>query len=261
MLEQNMLHVYTDGSSLSKPRRGGYAARFVYLDDAFNEQTENFEYRGVPGATNNQMELRGCIAGVKEISGFNSLSSINRIIVLTDSMYVVKYHPYAMGSWRANRWIGRNGPIKNVELWKELVRELLKVKKNISISWVKGHSKDLHNKAVDVMARKAAQNCIGKLIHGVTVRSKRFKNDANPIVIKHCGQKFTIKIFTCIYLRQHKLYEYKFEVISPKSCYYKCSGTTYYTEPLRTRYSYLVTLSNSENDRRICIIHRVYGKK
>ena len=260
MLEQNMLHIYTDGSSLSRPRRGGYAVRLVYLDGLHNEIVQNSEYAGVLGATNNQMELRACIEGVKKATGFSGLNSINRIILLTDSMYVVGNYMLAMSSWPKNHWIGRNGPIQNVELWKELVRELSKLRKNTRIEWVKGHAKNIHNRAVDAMAKKSAQKCLGQPKNVVTVRRRKFKENAKLGNIKHCGQRFTIKIFTCEYLKQHRLYKYKYEVISKKSSYYKDSGTTYYPDPLRTRYSYLVTLSNSENDCRIFKIHRIYGK-
>lgn len=260
MLEQNMLHIYTDGSSYSRPRRGGYAVRFVYYDNVNDEKVEDFEYPGVFGATNNHMELRGCISGLKEAMKFSGLASTNRIIIFTDSMYVAGHYTLAMSSWPKNHWVGRDGPIQNVELWKELVRWFLKLRKNTSIKWVKGHAKNIHNKAVDAMAKKSAQNCIGQPINVVTIRKRKFKNDANPGAIKHSGQKFTIKIFTCEYLRYHGLYKYRYEVMSKQSSYYKCDGITYYNEPLRTRYSYLVTLTNSDNDCRISKIHRMYGK-
>jgi ribonuclease HI len=225
-----------------------------------DEKIKDFEYMGVPGATNNQMELRGCIGGLKEARAFSGLASINRIIVFTDSMYVSENYMLARSHWPKNHWVGRDGPIQNVDLWKELDREFSKLRKNASIKWVKGHTKNIHNKAVDAMAKKAAQNCIGNPVNVVTVRRRKFKNDAEHGKIKHCGQKFTIKIFTCEYLKQHGLYKYKYEVVSKKSSYYKYSGITYFSEPLRTRYSYLVTLTNSENDCRISTIHRVYGK-
>ena len=255
-----MLHIYTDGSSYPRPRRGGYACRFVHLDAMNNEKIKDFEYLGVFGATNNQMELRACIQGLKEAIGFSGLVSINRIIMFTDSMYVSEYYNLARCNWPKNHWVGRDGPIQNVELWKELIRQIAKVRKNTSIKWVEGHAKNVHNKAVDAMAKKSAQSCIGRPINVDTIRKRKFKNDARSGGIKHCGQKFTIKIFTCKYLKHHKLYRYKYEVVSKKSSYYKCSGVAYYHEPLRTRYSYLVTLTNSENDCRISKIHRVYSK-
>ena len=53
-----------------------------------------------------------------------------------------------------------------------------------------------------------------------------------------------------------KLYKYKYEVVSPKSEYFKRSGVIFYFEPLRTRYSYLVTLSNGGTVPLIAKVHR-----
>ena len=65
MLEGD-LKIYTDGSSLSHPRIGGFAFKFVFLDEVSgNEITKDFEYKGIKGATNNQMELKACIEALK----------------------------------------------------------------------------------------------------------------------------------------------------------------------------------------------------
>ena len=42
ILRKNWLYVYTDGSSLPKPRRGGIGIRYVYL----NEKEEEFRIDG-----------------------------------------------------------------------------------------------------------------------------------------------------------------------------------------------------------------------
>lgn len=263
MLEQNILHIYTDGSSYARPRRGGYAVRFVYLDSSNEEKSVDYDFPGTLGATNNQMELRACIKGLEEAVKFDILNSIDKIIVFTDSMYIAEYYTHAMFQWPKTKWIGRDGPILNVELWKDLIKKIKQLsllRKNVSIKWVKGHAKNIHNKAVDAMAKKSAQNCTDHRISIVTTRKRKFKNDPSSINIKPCGQKFTIKIFTSEYLREHKLYKYGYEVVSRKSNYYKGKGLIYFHELLRTRHSYLVSLSDRENSYMISKIHRVYGK-
>jgi ribonuclease HI len=37
MLAENSLHIYTDGSSLPSPRRGGIGIRFLFIDSEGRE--------------------------------------------------------------------------------------------------------------------------------------------------------------------------------------------------------------------------------
>jgi hypothetical protein len=51
MIYEKVLNIYTDGSSLSAPRRGGMGVRFVTLNDAGDEVSEDIEEPGHGGAT------------------------------------------------------------------------------------------------------------------------------------------------------------------------------------------------------------------
>jgi ribonuclease HI len=63
--DEDALNIYTDGSMLAGPRRGGAGLLFIVLDSQGNEQREERVLPGVAGATQNQMELEAVIQGLK----------------------------------------------------------------------------------------------------------------------------------------------------------------------------------------------------
>ena len=65
IFRKSHLYIYTDGSSLPKPRRGGIGIRYLYLDESEEEHIIDLELEETAGATNNQMELWAVIEGIK----------------------------------------------------------------------------------------------------------------------------------------------------------------------------------------------------
>jgi RNase H len=78
--EENALNVYTDGSMLSGPRRGGAAILFVLLDDQGNEEQREEVLAGYAGATQNQMELEAPIQALKMVTGRHPLCEPSRSV-------------------------------------------------------------------------------------------------------------------------------------------------------------------------------------
>jgi ribonuclease HI len=76
---------------------------------------------------------------------------INTVTIRTDSKYISdNYYNAKYGGWQKSKWHGSTGrPLLNVDLWKDLIRLMKRVGKPVLIEWVKGHSKDEHNKVVD----------------------------------------------------------------------------------------------------------------
>jgi len=165
---EGALTVFTDGSSLSGPRRGGIGIRFVYSDRDGNETVWDSEPTGVAQATNNQMEILAVTTALKEIQGrrFRSdlLDQATKIDIYTDSQYVTDNLNAAIFEWPKTGWMTRGGsPVQNAELWKDLVRELMRLKrlKRIEVKWGKGHSRDNpHNKVVDKLAKESARRAL-----------------------------------------------------------------------------------------------------
>ncbi|BCD67349.1 ribonuclease HI [Nitratiruptor sp. YY09-18] len=132
--------LFSDGSSLGNPGPGGYCAILRYKD------TEKVISGGEPHTTNNRMELRAVIEGLK------ALKEPCVVDIYSDSNYVVQ----AINQWLAG-WIKKDFKnVKNPDLWKEFL-EVAKPHK-IRAFWVKGHAGHEENERCDKIARQMAQN-------------------------------------------------------------------------------------------------------
>ncbi|BCD61404.1 ribonuclease HI [Nitratiruptor sp. YY08-26] len=131
--------LFSDGSSLGNPGPGGYCAILRYKD------TEKVISGGEPHTTNNRMELRAVIEGLK------ALKEPCIVEIYSDSNYVVQ----AINQWLAG-WVHKNFKnVKNPDLWKEFV-EVAKPHR-IKAIWVKGHAGHEENERCDKIAKQMAQ--------------------------------------------------------------------------------------------------------
>ena len=139
-----MIEVYTDGSCLGNPGKGGWAFLVNYNDKIITKSGYS------DFTTNNQMELTAAIKALL------FLKEHNELIIFTDSNYLKDGINLWIENWKKNNWLtSQKKPVKNQNLWKEL-DELIRGKK-ITWRWVKGHSIYSHNNTVDELARKAAE--------------------------------------------------------------------------------------------------------
>ena len=138
-----MIKVYTDGSCLENPGKGGWAA--IIINDS-----GRIEIKGSKdNTTNNQMELTAPIMALKKIP------QGSKVQIFTDSKYVKSGITEWIHNWKKNGWKTANKqPVKNKDLWTEL--DLLTNEFKIKWIWVKGHSTDSLNNEVDLIAREAA---------------------------------------------------------------------------------------------------------
>jgi len=140
-----MIKIYTDGSCLGNPGNGGWAA--IIIED----EKKTLIKGSKKDTTNNQMELLAPIMALKKIPKGSSVQ------VFTDSKYVKSGITEWIHNWRKNGWkTAKKQPVKNKELWTEL--DDLTNEFNIKWSWVKGHSTDILNNEVDLIARKAVNS-------------------------------------------------------------------------------------------------------
>ena len=136
--------LHTDGSCLNNPGPGGWAAILQWQD---NERALS---GGVPDTTNNRMELRAAIEGLKALTRPMSVE------LYTDSKYVMNGVTDWMPRWKRNGWqTAAKKPVANQDLWQELDAAI--GAHNISWHWVKGHSGDPLNERCDDLARAAAE--------------------------------------------------------------------------------------------------------
>ena len=138
-----MIKIYTDGSCLENPGKGGWAA--IIIEDGKKIQIKGSK----KNTTNNQMELLAPIEALKKIP------KVSKVQIITDSKYVKSGITEWIHNWKKNGWKTANKePVKNKELWEEL--DILANEFEISWNWVKAHSTDKLNNEVDLIAKEAA---------------------------------------------------------------------------------------------------------
>ena len=140
-----MITIYTDGSCLTNPGNGGWAAII----------NENNQIKKISGneknTTNNRMELLAPINALKEIK------TGSKIKVYTDSQYVKNGITEWITIWLSNNWkTSKKEDVKNKDLWIELYN--LTKSFNIEWIWVKAHDGNSLNEEVDLLAKRAANS-------------------------------------------------------------------------------------------------------
>ena len=138
-----MIKIYTDGSCLENPGKGGWAA---IINDNGNIKKINGSEKNT---TNNRMEL---MAPINALKNMNSKEEIN---IYTDSQYVKLGITEWINTWIKNDWqTSKKEDVKNKDLWMELYN--LNNSLNVKWNWVKAHAGDPLNEEVDLLAKKAA---------------------------------------------------------------------------------------------------------
>lgn len=130
-----MNFLFTDGGCWPNPGNGAWA---YILKRECGSILKKTGYRS--HTTNNQMELTAVIEGLK------NLLPGDKVILYSDSQYVVN----GINSWRHN-WRKRNWDgVKNSDLWSRLDSMLTHV--HLTARWVRGHDGHPENEECDKMA-------------------------------------------------------------------------------------------------------------
>jgi ribonuclease HI len=198
-LDDLALNIFTDGSSFSGPRAGGIGIRIITFDDDGNEVPDDYLLPGYQHATNQEMELKACIEALRIISRRRSpvnVRSYTKVVIHTDSQYVVDYLHNAFMSWPRDRWQTRDGkPVVNATLWKDLVKAIRRVDNKVEFAWHKGHrSGNPHNKAADKLAKASAKVPLHPPITPRDVRRKTTDKSTVAGSIMPQGQRLTIRV-------------------------------------------------------------------
>lgn len=142
--------IYTDGAARGNPNGpGGYGTVLEYVDS--KGQMHKREYSaGYRKTTNNRMELMAAIAGLE------ALIKPCQVDLYSDSQYLVKaFNERWIEGWQRKNWM-RSGkePVKNVDLWKRLLKAM--EPHQVTYIWVKGHAGHPGNERCDQLATSAA---------------------------------------------------------------------------------------------------------
>lgn len=141
--------LYTDGACSGNPGPGGWGAMLIW-----NGKKKEIS-GGEPNTTNNRMEMRAVIEGLK------ALNKPCHVKIHSDSALII--NTFTKGwieTWQKKGWKKADKkPVENRELWEEM----LNVSKSHKVSWikVKGHSDDNLNNRVDELAVKESKKYAG----------------------------------------------------------------------------------------------------
>lgn len=146
-MKKKLAHVkiYTDGACSGNPGPGGWAAILLFGDQ--RKEISGYE----ASTTNNRMELRAAIEGLK------ALNVPCQVDLYSDSAYLVSaFTQNWLTNWQNNGWKNAAGqPVSNIDLW----QELLALAEIHTITWhkVKGHADNEYNNHCDKLAVEAIQ--------------------------------------------------------------------------------------------------------
>jgi ribonuclease HI len=143
-----MNRVHTDGACRGNPGPGGWAWAGSEGDYASGAEAHT---------TNQRMEVMAVIEALRE-------HPTGDIEIVSDSNYVVKcFHDAWYRGWLRRGWKNSKGePVANQDLWETLLPLALESDRDVSFSWVKGHSGDRMNDFVDELATQAADAQVGR---------------------------------------------------------------------------------------------------
>ena len=121
------VEIYTDGACRGNPGPGGWG---VLLRSGKHEKTL---HGGERDTTNNRMEL------VAAIEGLGALKRPSKVVLYTDSKYVMDGITSWLANWKKRGWkTAAKKPVKNQDLWQALDAET--GRHDIRWVWVKEHS-------------------------------------------------------------------------------------------------------------------------
>jgi ribonuclease HI len=135
------IEIYTDGACRGNPGPGGWG---VLLIAGKHRKTM---HGGDAETTNNRMELTAAIEAL------NALKGSRKVVLHTDSKYVMHGITEWMSNWKARGWkTAAKKAVKNQDLWMALDEAI--ARHDIEWKWVKGHDGDPGNEAADELANR-----------------------------------------------------------------------------------------------------------
>ena len=144
-MNDEFVEIYSDGACKGNPGPGGWGA--ILRLKSSTRSAEKELWGGEAQTTNNRMELMAVIEAL------SALKRPCRIILHTDSQYVMKGITEWIHGWKVKGWrTAAREPVKNADLWRRL--DELVSGHEIEWVWVRGHSGHEGNERADKLANK-----------------------------------------------------------------------------------------------------------
>ena len=141
------VEIYTDGACSGNPGPGGWGVILRY--QGIEKELSGFE----PATTNNRMELRAAIEGIK------ALKRSAKVDLYSDSQYLRDGITKWLIKWKQNNWrLSNKKPVKNQDLWEELEAQIQT--HTVNWHWVKGHAGHPEKERADTLAREAIKDAL-----------------------------------------------------------------------------------------------------
>lgn len=152
---QMTFEIYTDGSSLGNPGKGGWASLIIKIN---NETKEKFciELAGFEeNTTNNKMEMMSVLKAID----FIGKDLKNKITIFSDSAYVVNGVKSWLPGWIHRDWVTSTGEaVKNRDLWEQFQEFCAFYGSSLKFEKIAAHSGHIENERCDFIARSVAND-------------------------------------------------------------------------------------------------------
>lgn len=140
--DRQIVEVFCDGACSGNPGPGGYGA--ILRCGSHTKELSG----GAKETTNNRMEMTAAIEALRQ------LTRPCRVIITTDSQYLVKGMTEWIAGWQRKGWRNsKKEPVLNKDLWEQLL--ILTNSHSVQWKWVKGHAGHEENERCDQLAREA----------------------------------------------------------------------------------------------------------
>lgn len=140
--DRQIVEVFCDGACSGNPGPGGYGA--ILRCGAHIKELSG----GAKETTNNRMEMTAAIEALRQ------LTRPCRVVITTDSQYLVKGMTEWIAGWQRKGWRNsKKEPVLNKDLWEQLLA--LTSSHTVQWKWVKGHAGHTENERCDQLAREA----------------------------------------------------------------------------------------------------------
>jgi ribonuclease HI len=148
-----LIYIYADESCLGvqftdRDSPGG-AAGLIQFHHAGSWRRRDY-WVSEPATTNQRMAIRSATEGLSLISGSR------RIVLVSDSQYLVRGIREWLPAWRARGWKRKTGSIANEQLWRALAEAASR--HQVDPRWVRGHAGHPQNEYANHLATRAARD-------------------------------------------------------------------------------------------------------